>query len=114
MGPFHVIAVTSGCSARLRRAVHFAGAGAAAAGSQVRWRLQISVGSQAGLHCGVHRPAWQAKPGEQIGVQLAAEAPSAGPVVTAVGLAGEMSLRAATVAEMNIPAPSGLIPSFKP
>jgi len=98
----------------VRRADYFAEAGAAGAGSQVRWRSQISVGSQAGLHCGMHWPAWQANPGEQIGVQLAAEAPSAGPVGTALGLAGEMSLRAATVAVMNIPAPSGVIPSLKP
>jgi hypothetical protein len=89
-------------------------AGEAGAGWQVRWRSQISVGSQAGLHWGMHCPAWQAKPGEQIGVQLAADAPLAGPVATALGLAAGASLRAATVAEMNIPAPSGLIPSLKP
>jgi hypothetical protein len=79
--------------------------------------LQISVGSQAGLHWGTHCPAWQAKPGEQMGVQPAET--SAGGGATAVPppeleLAGEASLRRAAVAEMNIPAPSGLIPSLNP
>ena len=88
-------------------------------GSQVRWRLQISVASQAGLHCGIHCPAWQENPGEQIGTQLASGASAtgaiaAGAAVTARGLDGGRSLRRATVAEMNIPAPSGLIPSLKP
>jgi hypothetical protein len=76
--------------------------------------LQISVGSQAGLHCGVHCPAWQANPGEQIGVQLATAASPDGTAVAAPAEVGEASLRTATVAEMNIPAPSGLIPSLKP
>ena len=105
----------SGAPARRRRAGYFAGAGTAAAGSQVRWRLQISVGSQAGLHCGMHCPAWQANPGEQIGAQLASEPhrPAAAARARRWDGAGA-SLRTATVAEMNIPAPSGLIPSLKP
>ena len=74
---------------------------------------QISVGSQAGLHCGTHCPAWQANPGEQIGAQLASGAWTTGAAVgtavevTALELTGRTSLRWATVAEMNIPAPSG-------
>ena len=103
-----------------QRAGYLAEAGVAAAGSQVRWRLQTSVGSHAGLHCGMQCPAWQANPGEQIGAQLAsgasapAEALAAGVAVTVLGLDAGTSLRRATVAEMNIPAPSGLIPSLKP
>jgi hypothetical protein len=78
---------------------YFAEPGAGAAGSQVLWRLQISVGSQAGLHSGMHCPALQPAP----------VAPSAGAGVPALELAGEASLRTATDAEMNIPAPSGLM-----
>jgi hypothetical protein len=97
-----------------RRTARYCGdVGTEPAGWQVRWRLQISVGSQAGLHWGMHCPAWQAKPGEQIGVQPAATW-SAGGGAALGELAGATSLRAATVAEMNIPAPSGLIPSLNP
>jgi hypothetical protein len=78
--------------------------------------LQISVDSQAGLHSGMHCPAWQANPGEQIGTQLVAGASTIGTTVAAPALAGgaPARLRRATVAEMNIPAPSGLIPSLNP
>lgn len=86
------------------------------AGSQERWRLQISVGSQAGLHCGVQCPAVQANPGEQIGTQLVAGASTIGATVPTPALAGgaPTRFRRATVAEMNMPAPSGLIPSLNP
>ena len=62
----------------------------------------------------MHWPAWQAKPGEQIGVQPAASSAVRVTALAELDLAGETSLRAATVAEMNIPAPSGLIPSLNP
>jgi hypothetical protein len=59
----------------------------------------------------MHCPDSQAKPGEQIGAQTAPEDTPAG---AALGLGAGASPRRATVAEMNIPAPSGLIPSLKP
>jgi hypothetical protein len=40
-----------------------------ATGSQVRWRLQTSPCSQAGLHWGTQVVPSQAKPGEQGGAQ---------------------------------------------
>ncbi len=49
-----------------------AGAAGAAVGSQVRWRLQVSPAAQGGLHWGTQAPAWQAKPGEQMGVHRSA------------------------------------------
>jgi hypothetical protein len=62
----------------------------------------------------MHRPASQANPGEQIGAQLAQAASAGGAAVAAMAEVGEASPRTATVAEMNIPAPSGLIPSLNP
>ena len=76
--------------------------------------MQISVASQAGLHCAMHCPTWQANPGEQIGVQPAPADSSTGLAVLAPELAGEASRRTATDAEMSIPAPSGVMPSAKP
>jgi hypothetical protein len=83
---------------------------AGVAGSQTRFRVQISPASQAGLHCGSQTPTLHAKPGEQIGLQASAPAaPNAGIGAAAAGAgtgaaaAGWRGIRRANVALSAVP-----------